>query len=163
VIAVLGKAKVKDAVPLVRDRLSSPMAPVRAASATALGQIGRAEGVLPALRTRINDADVEVRKAAITALGALEGRESLPALLAAVDREDVWFEASMALAAVPDVRALQIYLRGLGQPNPDLRKAASAAVAAIRDEAAPSLERLAQRRELPTTVLPELRKVYTSN
>ena len=46
----------------------------------------------------------------------------------------------MALAAVPDIRALQVYLRGLADKSTDLRKASATAIASIRDKAAPVLD-----------------------
>ena len=49
---------------------------------------------------------------------------------------------------LPDVRAFQVYLRGVTDKSPDLRKASSAAIGAIRDQAEPVLEQLAARREL---------------
>ena len=63
---------------------------------------------------------------------------------------------------MPDVRALRVYLRGLTDKSPDLRKASSGAIASVRDAAVPVLEQLAARKELPSTVLPELRKVFTA-
>ena len=55
-------------------------------------------------------------------------------------------------------------------PRPDRQeppicgdKASSAAIAAIRDQAVPVLDQLASRHELPSTILPDLRKIYIAN
>ena len=63
---------------------------------------------------------------------------------------------------MPDLRAVPIYLRGLSDKSPDIRTACVTALSAVRDQATPLLEKLAERKELPSTALPELRKVYTS-
>ncbi|MBY0397674.1 MAG: c-type cytochrome, partial [Thermoleophilia bacterium] len=116
----------------------------------------------PPLRGLLDDPEVEVRKAAIDALGTLKDRIALPKLLAAADATETRFEAAKALAATPDVRALRVYLRGLTDRNGELRRASAMALTTIRDEAAPLLEQLATRKELPSTAIPELKKVYTA-
>ena len=162
VIAALGGFKAKAAVdPLVRS-LSSPAPAVRAAAATSLGKIGRLEGVSGPLRGRLDDPSLEVREAAINALGVLADREAIPALLVAVEPEDTRYEASLALCALPDLRALQVYLHGLTDKSQDLRKASALAIEKIRDRAAPVLERLGERRELSPGVVAELQKVFTA-
>ena len=55
---------------------------------------------------------------------------------------------------------MQVYLRGLTDKNTDLRKASATAIASLRDQAAPVLDQLAKRNELPPAVLPELRSIY---
>jgi len=65
-----------------------------------------------------------------------------------------------ALAEMPDARATRVYLTGLTEKSPPLRRASSAALAKISEEAAVTLELLASRKELPSTALPELRKIY---
>jgi putative membrane-bound dehydrogenase-like protein len=162
VIAALGKFKAKEAVAPLVAKLASPAPAVRAAAAEALGKIGVVEGVAPAIRPLVNDPDAAVGRAAIGAAGALKDREAVPALLSAADRPETRMEASLALAAMPEVKALRVYLRGLTDKNQDLRKASSAALIPIRDQAAPILEQLASRRELPPSALPELRKVFAA-
>jgi putative heme-binding domain-containing protein len=52
------------------------------------------------------------------------------------------------------------YLTGMAAKSPELRAAGRTALAAVRDKAAPVLEELAKRRELPAGALPELRTVF---
>jgi putative heme-binding domain-containing protein len=161
VIAALGKFQAKEAVILLTERLKSPAPGVRAAAALALGKIGQADGVSPKIRPLVDDAEPDVRRSAISALGALKDREALPVLLIAAEKEETRFEASMALVAVPDTKALQVFLRGLTDKNQALRDASGAALGSIRDNAAPILDQLALRHELSPSVIPELRKVFT--
>ena len=66
-----------------------------------------------AVRPLAADAAIEVRNRAIAAAGSLGDREAVPALIAASETPESRFEASLALAALPDIRALQVYLRGI--------------------------------------------------
>ncbi len=160
VIAALGQFEAKAAVPVIRGKLASDSAAVRAAAAEALGRIGQTDDVAPAVRKLLTDPDIDVRRAAIGAVAALKDREAVPALMTATEDDKTRYEAMTALADVSDVKALQIYLRGLTDVNPRLRQASERALQAIRDEAAPILDQLAERRELPPKVIAELHKVY---
>ncbi len=160
-IAALGRFKSPKAAEALVKSLKAPAEAVRAAAAEALGKGSTSNVAGEPLRGLLADPALDVRKAAITALGALKDRASIPVLIEAADALDTRFEATRALAEMPEVKALSVYLRGLTDRSPDLRKSSSTAIAAIRDEAAPVLEKLAGRKELPSTVLPELRKIYT--
>ncbi|HEV3165065.1 MAG TPA: HEAT repeat domain-containing protein [Isosphaeraceae bacterium] len=162
VIAAVGRVKAKSGVPILVRKLASPSVPVKIAAAEALGKIGEAKGVTSKLLPLADDRDPAVRKAAITALGGVKDHEAVPALLKAFETETTRFEASLALTGVPDARALQIYLQGLTDKNPDLRKASASAIGGIREQAAPVLEQLATRRELSPGQVRELQKVFTS-
>ena len=162
VIAALGRFKSRSAVGPLVARLKDAAPAVRAAAAEALGKIGPLNDVAPTLRAALDDPAPEVRKAAVAALGALNDREAIPALLKAADTDDTRYEATLALAAMPDTLAMQAYLRGLVDKSPDLRKASATALALIRDQAVPALERLAQHQELSPTIIPELRRVFNS-
>jgi putative membrane-bound dehydrogenase-like protein len=160
-IGALGRFGAREAVPALLTRLGGPDAAVRAAAAEALGRIGRLEGVAPVLREHLDDPDVGVRKAAIAAEARLRDREAVADLMRLADADDTRYEAMMALADVSDVKALQIYLRGLADRSPEMRQASARAMKRIREDAAPILDELALRRELPPSALPELRKIYS--
>ena len=161
-IAAVGKLRANAAVAPLLAALKDPEAAVRAAAAGALSRAGRVEGVAEALRPLLDDPAVEVRNRAIAALGRLEDRQAIPALLLAADADPTRFEATRALAAMPDPRALQVYLRGLGGTSPELRKATATALTNLGEGAVPILEELARRHELSPSLLPELRRIYTS-
>src|SRR4051812_41867067 len=101
------------------------------------GIVRAALPTVPDLRDRLDDPVREVREAAINALGALADREAIPALLRAVREEGTRYEATLALCALPDVRTLQVYLRGLTDKSQEVRKASALAMEKIRGEAAP--------------------------
>ncbi len=159
-VAALGRFKAKEAISVIADRLYHSNPAVRVAAAESLGKMGDAKLAAPRLRPSLKDQAVEVRKATLTSLASLKDAESIPAMIELANAEPTRYEATLALASVPDVRALQVYLRGVADKSPDLRKASSSALGSIRDKAEPVLEQLASRRELPTSALPELRKIY---
>ncbi len=150
-------------MPTIVGLLANPDPNVRAAAAESLGKIGDTEAT-PKVRTAPRkDDSLDVRKAAIAGRRrGLKDRESIPAAdpRRRAESEPTRYEATIALASMPDIRALQIHLKGLSDKSPDVRKAASSALLAIRDEARPALERLSGRKELPPSALPELRKIY---
>ncbi|MGE3820183.1 MAG: PVC-type heme-binding CxxCH protein [Isosphaeraceae bacterium] len=162
VVTALGRFSSADAINALVEATSSPSVAVRAAAAGALGTAGRGDVASPPLRALLDDPAVEVRKAAIGALGAQRDRLAIPGLLNAADTLETRFEATLALAAVPDARAVRVYLRGLTDKSGEVRRATAAALTTVRDEAAPLLEELAGRNELPPSALDELRRVYTA-
>jgi putative membrane-bound dehydrogenase-like protein len=167
VIAALGRLKDPSTVKPLLEVLKSPSPPVQSAAIDALVAIVKDEkepsrdAVVRAIRPLAAGGVRDVRNRAIVAAGELSDRESVPMLIAASETPDSRFEASLALAQMPDIRALQVYLRGLSDKNTDLRKASAAAIGNIRDQAAAVLDQLAARHELPPEAVPELRSIYT--
>jgi putative heme-binding domain-containing protein len=160
-IEAIGALKTKAARVTLGRRLDDRAAGVRKAAVLALAQIADPDNIEPLLPL-LKDADPSVRSATIQALGALKAAKAVPALLPLAAQPDTQFEAITALANMPDVRALSAYLTGLQAKNVELRTACRQAIAAIRAQAAPVLEELAKRNEVPAAVVPELRAVYTS-
>ena len=162
VIAALGNAKSKPALPTLLKKLADRAADVRASAAEAVGKIGETKGVVAKVVPLLKDKDLAVRKAAINTLGELKSREAISPLIDSADDESTRFEAMTALTKMPDVKAIQIYLRGLSDKNNDLRVASSNALTAVRDAAAPVLDQLANRKELSPRVIVALRQIYSS-
>ena len=160
VISALGRAQFKPAIPTLLAGLDNPDPAVRSTATEALGAIGVVDEVAPRVRALLVDEDLEVRKSAIAAVAALGDREAVAPLLKLADVDATEFDATMALAKVADARAVRVYLRGLTSRSPELRTAAAEALAAIREEAAPVLNLLADRKELAPSALPELRKIF---
>ena len=159
-VTALGRFKAKEGIPAIADRLFHTDAEVRVAAAEALGKIGDLKLCAPRLRPALKDLSADVRNAALRALAACRDRDSIPAMIEAANNDDTRFEATLALAKLPDVRALQAYLRGVTDKSPEVRKASATAIGSIRDKAEPILSRLSDRRELAPAALPELRKIY---
>jgi putative heme-binding domain-containing protein len=158
-VEALGALKAKAGRPVLEKSLKHQAALVRQRGAEALGNSGDTT-VVPLLAPLVDDADAPVREAAVKALGELKAPAAVPVLLKAVANADLQFEAITALTKTPDLRALSAYLTGLQSKNATLRQASRQALAAIRHDAAPLLEELAKRNELPQDVVPELRTVY---
>ncbi len=185
-IAALGRIHDTDALPFLKKTLGAPQAAVRAAGIDAIAAIAEAPAprgfnrrprrrrtqapapettalpadVIAAVRSHLEDPDVAVRRRAIAAAAVLKDRDAIPALIAAADSPDARFEATLALTAVPDIRALSVYLRGLADKSADLRRASVSAIASIRNHAAPVLDQLAGRHELSPSLIPELRTIF---
>jgi putative heme-binding domain-containing protein len=151
----------KQAVALCETALSSKLSQVRLTAVTALARLGDPAAV-QALLPRLEDNDAAVRLATVRALGELKSPTAVPALIKVAAKADLQFDAITALSKTPDVRALTLYLTGLQSKNATLRQECRQAINAIRDEAAPLLEQLSQRHEIPSDVLPELRTVFTA-
>ncbi len=80
----------------------------------------------------------------MSALGSLRAKSAVPALSSAYGDPSTRLEAVAALARVPDLRALDAYLDGLGEKSPGLRDDCRNALAAIRQPARPLIrEKLA--------------------
>src|SRR6185295_12173521 len=132
---------------------------VALAAVGALGLIG-GDAAIQALIPAVEANRVEVRKAAIASLGALAAKSAIPALLKASLDKSVRFEAIAALALVPDLRALDAYLEGLGGKNATLRDQCRKAVAAISTAALPAIESKMEAALLTNDTVVELQRIY---
>ena len=160
-IQALGRRKAEVASATLKARVKATEPQVRTAAIQALAGLGKPEGLSELLMERLADEDNAVRAAAIGGLGSLKVTEAVPALMKLANEEPTRFEATRALAAMPDPRALRVYLRGLADKNPELRRDVAAAVSSIRDQAVPVFQQLADRKELSPSVVTELRKIYS--
>ena len=163
-IELTAERRVADALEPIARKLTHPHPTVRAAAARGCGRLKLEEMRRQPLRDLLNDPEASVRVAAAEALGQLTDRVALPALIKRAsdgnEAGEVRFAATGAICLIPDLAALPIYLDALGGKNADLRRAAAQALGMIRDQAAPVLDQLASRRELPARLLPELRDIY---
>ncbi len=182
-IGALGRFENPAAIPPLEGALKAPQPAVRTAAVDALVAIAERPSqrggrrrrssltdnpdrdkvrndVRRSVRPLLKDPDLAVRHHAMSAAATLDDREAIPVLLAAADSSESQFEAATALAALPDIRGLQVYLRGLADKSTSLRQASAAAIGRIRDRAVPVLDQLAARGELPPSVVPELRSIF---
>ena len=100
--------------------------------------------VRSAIVSRLDDPSIPVRQAAITAIAAHQITQATPRLIDRAQDEATRLEATLALASMPDARALPVYIAAIQDRDPALRKAGEGAMLAIRDAAAPELERQAK-------------------
>src|SRR5262249_36644756 len=106
--------------PVCEAGIKSTHPSVRGAAASGLGVLASPDSgklLLPLL----DDLDTAVQVAAIQSLGTLKERQAFPALLKLSEREVTQFEAIAALAKMPDVKAFNAYVAGLGSRNLELR------------------------------------------
>jgi putative heme-binding domain-containing protein len=86
-----------------------------------------------AVIARLDDRSPEVRAAAISLVAALKLREAVPRLIELAGDTAVRPQAIQALAALPDSRALPVYLGAIGALDPELRRLGETGLCAIRD------------------------------
>jgi putative heme-binding domain-containing protein len=97
---------------------------------------------------RLDDGFAEVRVAAIRAVASLHITAAIPKLIALAGNDSTRPDAIRALAALPDPRALEVYLNALSDRDPELRLAGEAGVRAIRNQAEVELRAQLRSRRL---------------
>ncbi len=151
--------RLKAGAPTAAKHAAHADAKVALAALNALGQIG-GEVSLQALMKALEDARLDVRKAALGALGGLASKSAIPALLKSSLDKATRFEAIAALAATPDLRALDAFLEGLGSRNATLRESCRKAVAVLGPAALPAIEAQMEAASLSNEVVTELQRIY---
>jgi putative heme-binding domain-containing protein len=160
-IEAVGRMKHAKAVAAVAPRLSHDELKVAQAAASALGAIA-GEDASKSLVEALNEKRPAVRRAAASALGSMKATSAIPALLTSFKDPEMSREVTLALAAMPDLRALDVYLDGLASRDQSVREKCRTAVGVIHGEALPIIEKRLDSNPLPTTVIAELQKVYTA-
>ena len=81
---------------------------------TAVGLLATRSGdaVAPALIAALKDKNGNVQREAAKALAKRKDKSAVPALLACLTDKNLRFDATMALAKTPDMRAIDVYLEG---------------------------------------------------
>jgi putative membrane-bound dehydrogenase-like protein len=148
----LGKHPHLKSVPLLKRRLSSKSADVRAAALDALAELRSPEGNTPATEL-LADADPRVRQAAAAAAGKLAVRTAVDGLLKTASDTDAGVRRASfeALRLLREPRVLPLAVAGLGDAS-----TRTAAVDCIADlggpEHAPKLVELSRRNPSPDLV-----------
>ncbi|MEO8426441.1 MAG: PVC-type heme-binding CxxCH protein [Verrucomicrobiota bacterium] len=158
-IQTLGSLRASETDSFLSKFLNHAAPAVRISAVNALAQMG-GEGAVDDLIPLANDTDVEVRRAVINALGRLKDKKAVPILGVVFQKEETKFEATSALAQMPDVRALDAYLFGLGSPNVVVRDNCRKALSAIAADALREIESRLATNSLGSSVIGELQKVY---
>ncbi|HAM71443.1 MAG TPA: hypothetical protein DCM86_07360, partial [Verrucomicrobiales bacterium] len=154
-LEVLGRLRDPAALGALTNRLQDTNLPVAVAAIRALASAGGpASTLLPALQ----DPRPELLHAAVAAVGSLRGREAVPRLIELAGRTEFREEAFRALAAMPDLRALDLFVDHLASENFSLRDLAAQALGSLRKEALPRLEQRAST--LKPEVLAAVQALY---
>ena len=160
-LETLGELASADGLSAVEHRLDSPRPLERAKAITAYAAIRGAAGQA-VIAKKLTDGEASVRQAALAALAKLHATEAVPAMIAAAADPAVRFEAIQALAAMPDHRALPIYLDGLVDKNQGLREASRTALILLRQAIGPDVIELHKRHELSQSVRAALQEVFSA-
>jgi putative heme-binding domain-containing protein len=170
-------ALVPDAVTIAEKTRGGAMASVLAKAAEAAD--ARPQLVVAALEalTRMRDRSVvdvasklvtdnarpvEVRRAAAESLAASRSNDAVGPLLKAYADESVRRDVTLALANIPDVRALDAYLEGLGSKDGTLRQQCRTALKQISGQALPLVEAKLDKQTFSTQVMSDLQGVFTA-
>ncbi|GAC1467639.1 MAG: hypothetical protein NVSMB9_09440 [Isosphaeraceae bacterium] len=143
-LPALGREKIIPPNDLV-GFLENPDPSVRATALISLGSRDRVSAEIDrAILDRLDDRAQPVQAAAMKAAVSLNLREAVPRLLRVALNPDTRPAAMEALAALPDPRAIPLYLAALRDRGPEVRKAGENALSKIRDAAASELESAAR-------------------
>jgi putative membrane-bound dehydrogenase-like protein len=157
IATALGQMKYGPAAPALAQTALNGSTNARIAAMESLLQIGGESG-FAGLRVLSTADSIEVRREGIGAMGRLKNRAALPLLLEAYTNAMTRVAAMEALAQMPDSRAVDAYVDGLADRNASLREKCRKALAAIREDAWPSVkEKLAG---FSPEVITELQRVY---
>jgi putative membrane-bound dehydrogenase-like protein len=112
----------------------------------------------------VTDANrpVEVRRAAAEALAASRSSNAVGPLLKAYGDQAVRRDVILALANIPDVRALDAYLEGLDSKDGTLRQKCRDALKQISGQALPLVEAKLDKQPFSTQAIADLQAVFTA-
>ena len=132
----------------------------RIAAIRALGKLG-GPNAAKLLTGYLSDSAPAIRRAAVQGLANIKSQDAIPALLTLWSSPESIPDVLHALAASPDIRALDAYLSGLGSKQISLRAACRKALTQIRDAAWPLLA--LKFKQQPPEVIAELHQVYRAH
>ncbi len=157
-IRALAGLRSAGAVTVLANQARKGSTEVRRAAIAALGHVG-GDSAQTELGTLLELPDPEDARAVLGALTGSPGTNAVPRLLEAWHRPTLRTDALNALARVPDARALDAYLEGLGSRNPEVRTACRRAIGVVRSAVRANVE--ARVTTFPPEVLSQLQEVFT--
>jgi len=159
-LETLARSKDAGVVPAMVAKLQHADAAIRTKAVQLLASKPGPE-VSEALVQTLADKVPAVRKEAAISLGKRKDKTAISPLLQALKDSDVRFDAINALAQMPDVRAADVYLEGMGSKNNKQRDDCTKAIATLKKEALPAIEtRLSRKPALSANVVLQLQKIY---
>jgi putative heme-binding domain-containing protein len=105
---------------------------------------------------------VEVRRAAAESRAASRASNAVESLLKAYNDQAIRRDVTLALASIPDVRALDAYLEGLDGKDGTLRQQCRTALKQISGQALPLVEARLDKQTFSTQLISELQGVFTA-
>jgi putative membrane-bound dehydrogenase-like protein len=158
-LSALASLKAKEALPAVKSRLASKNPEVRAKAIQAFAQMAGNSAAEP-IQQAFRDDSLEVRKMAVRVAGEAQLRDAIPTLIEVSVQPDIEQEAVVALAQMPDRRAVGQYLQGLASKNSTLRDACRQALHSLKSELKDEIIARHQRSELTPAMRRELQGVF---
>lgn len=157
----LGKLKDPQAAEIAESRLADARADVRVRAIAALAAT-RGAAAAKSITPLLKDRDMAVKQAAIAALESLKSKDAVPELIAAAADPELRQPIQIVLGAIPDARALGLYLEGLASKNSEVRDACRSALVAVRDEIGGDVIQLHERNELTAPARAGLQQVFST-
>jgi putative membrane-bound dehydrogenase-like protein len=159
-LAALGRLRETRTAPSVRRALGSSDDAIRIAAVSAIVDVSGAQAA-PELESLLANPSQPTRKATLAALGRLRLVDATPKILPLVDDASTRDDATLALAAAPDPRAVKAYLLGLDSKSKNVRDASRTALSAVRDGVRATVEDLCTHAKLTEGQLAALQTIYS--
>jgi len=151
----------KDAAHSIQNALSHADPAVRSKALEAMAATAGSSATAPIVAA-LKDPELNVRKTAVRMAGEAGVREVIPALIEVASQPELEFETATALAAMPDRRAVGVYVQSLASKNNDLRKKAREALISIKSAIGDDIVQRHQRSELSPDQRRELQGVFSA-
>jgi len=155
----LEKFRSEKIVPVLVKRLAHEDTKVGEAALKALGNLKYDDSVAALIKT-LEDKRAPLRRAAAKALEKLKPAAAVEPLLARVKDGEMRNDTILALAAMNDIRALDIYIDGLASKDQTMRDKCRNAIKSIHAKALPLIEKRLEAAPLSTVVVSELQTLY---
>jgi len=157
-----GNKKLAAAVPMLVTNLAQSRKGFGQHAVDALKAIGN-QAAIDGLAADLSCPDVGLRSHVISTLGDLKAKSAFPALFKIAAAPETREAVLEALAKMPDLAALDLYLDGLASKNASLRKQCETAVRTLQKLALPVLEARLVTNNLPVLTLSTLKQIYLND
>ena len=146
-------------LPTLLKRMTDKDGGVINAAANAIGAINDDRSVT-AVAPLLTDKRGEVKRAAANTLAELKRASGIEPLLAVWQDKEIQKEAISALAAHPDIKALEAYLEGLSLADGNVRNKCRRAIESTHEKALPLIEARLDTNPPSARAVAELQSIY---